>query len=44
MEERLNVAKVSYANLIKFKADTKYKKQADEMFARVEKDLQKYIK
>jgi outer membrane protein assembly factor BamD len=35
---------VSYANLIKFKADTKYKKQADEMFARVEKDLQKYIK
>jgi len=44
MEERLNVAKVAYANLIKFKADTKYKKQADEMLARVEKDLQKFIK
>ena len=44
MEERLNVAKVAYANLIKFKSDTKYKKQADEMLARVEKDLQKFIK
>ena len=44
MEERLNVAKVAYANLIKFKADTKYKKQADEMYARMEKDLQKFIK
>jgi len=44
MEERLNVAKLAYANLIKFKADTKYKKQADEMLARVEKDLQKFIK
>ena len=44
MEERLNVAKVAYANLIKFKADTKYRKQADEMLARVEKDLQKFIK
>ena len=44
MEERLNVAKVAYVNLIKFKADTKYRKQADEMFARVEKDLQKFIK
>jgi outer membrane protein assembly factor BamD len=44
MEERLNVAKVAYTNLIKFKADTKFKKQADEMFARIEKDLQKFIK
>ena len=44
MEERLNVAKVAYANLIKFKTDTKYKKQADEMYARIEKDLQKFIK
>jgi outer membrane protein assembly factor BamD len=26
MEERLNVAKVAYANLIKYKAETKYKK------------------
>ena len=44
MEERLIVAKLAYANLIKFKADTKYKKQADEMYARIEKDLQKFIK
>lgn len=44
MEERLNVAKVAYANLIKFKADTKYKQKADEMLVRIEKDLQKYIK
>ncbi|MEY4433704.1 MAG: hypothetical protein RLZZ44_1838 [Bacteroidota bacterium] len=44
MEERLNVAKVAYANLIKFKADTKYKQKADEMLVRIEQDLQKYIK
>ena len=44
MEERLNVAKVSYQNLIKFKADTKYKEKADEMYARVEQELQKYTK
>ncbi|MEO8239539.1 MAG: outer membrane protein assembly factor BamD [Flavobacterium sp.] len=44
MEERLNVAKVSYNNLLKFKSDTKYKKQADEMNARVETDLQKFTK
>jgi outer membrane protein assembly factor BamD len=44
MEERLNVAKVAYANLIKFNADTKYKKQAEEMLVRIEKDLQKFTK
>lgn len=44
MKERLNVAKTSYQNLIKFKADTKYKEQADEMYARVEQELQKYTK
>ena len=44
MQERLNVAKTSYQNLIKFKADTKYKEQADEMYARVEQELQKYTK
>lgn len=44
MEERLNVAKVSYQNLIKFNADTKYKEKADEMYARVEQELQKYTK
>lgn len=44
MEERLNVAKVAYNNLLKFKNDTKYKKQAEEMNARVETDLQKFTK
>lgn len=44
MEERLNVAKVAHASLMKFKADTKYKKAADEMLVRIEKDLQKFTK
>jgi outer membrane protein assembly factor BamD len=44
MEERLNVAKIAYANLIKFKADSKYKQKADEMMVRIEKDLQKITK
>ncbi len=44
MQDRLNVAKTSYQNLIKFKADTKYKEQATEMYARVEQELQKYTK
>jgi outer membrane protein assembly factor BamD len=44
MEERLNIAKVAYNNLLKYKSDTKYKKQADEMYARVETDLQKFTK
>ncbi|MDD5151482.1 MAG: outer membrane protein assembly factor BamD [Flavobacterium sp.] len=44
MEERLNVAKMAYSNLIKFKVDTKYKKTADEMSARIEKDLQNFTK
>jgi len=44
MEERLNVAKTAYLNLIKFKADTKYKKNTDVMFVRMETDLQKYTK
>jgi outer membrane protein assembly factor BamD len=44
MEERLNVAKLAQANLIKFDANTKYKKKVDEMSARIETDLQKFIK
>lgn len=44
MEERLNVAKASYFSLIKFNSETKYKEKADEMYARVEKDLQKFTK
>ncbi|MEN2488359.1 outer membrane protein assembly factor BamD [Flavobacterium sp. B11] len=44
MEERLHVAQAAYANLMKFKSDTKYKEKADEMNARVETDLQKFTK
>lgn len=44
MEDRLHVAQTCYANLLKFKSDTKYKKQVEEMNARVETDLQKFTK
>lgn len=44
MEERLNVAKTAQTNLIKFNAETKYKKEAEQMLARIEKDLQKFTK
>ena len=36
--------KHAYQSLMKFKADTKYKKEADEMFARIEKDLKQFTK
>jgi outer membrane protein assembly factor BamD len=44
MEDRLNVAKTAYSNLIKFNAETQYKEKAGDMFARIEKDLQKFTK
>ncbi len=44
MEERLQNAKVAYSKLIQFKGDTKYRKDADEMLARIDKDLQQYNK
>ncbi len=44
MEERLKTSKIAYANLIKFKADSEYKNQADEMLARLDKDLQQFSK
>ncbi|RTZ01821.1 outer membrane protein assembly factor BamD [Flavobacterium sp. RSP49] len=44
MEERLNVAKTAQANLIKFNAETKYIKVANQMLAQIEKDLQKFTK
>ncbi|HQF48496.1 outer membrane protein assembly factor BamD [Flavobacterium alvei] len=44
MEERLNIAKTAYTSLIKFKPDTKYKKQADDMLARIETDLKNFTK
>jgi outer membrane protein assembly factor BamD len=44
MEERLKNAKQAYATLVKFKTDTEYKTKADEMLARIEKDLQQFSK
>lgn len=44
MEERLNVAKTAYSNLIKFKADTQYKKKSDQMLVQIEKNLQNFTK
>ena len=44
MEERLKVSKVAYANLIKFKIDTQFKDKADQMLARIDKDLQQFSK
>ncbi|MDI1255214.1 MAG: outer membrane protein assembly factor BamD [Flavobacterium sp.] len=44
MQERLTIAKVAYNNLIKFKADTKYKAQADEMLAKIDTDLKQNTK
>lgn len=41
IEERLNIAKTAYQNLIKFKSDTKYKKTADEMALQIENKLKK---
>jgi outer membrane protein assembly factor BamD len=43
-EERLNVAKAAYSGLIKFNANSEYKQKADEMLARIEKDLQQFSK
>lgn len=44
MQERLNVAKVAYSNLIKFNNNTNYKQKADEMLAKIDKDLQQFSK
>lgn len=44
MEERLIDAKAAYNSLIKFKADTEFKSTADEMLAKIEKDLQQFQK
>jgi outer membrane protein assembly factor BamD len=44
MEDRLKVAKAAYTNLMKFNSDSKYKEKANEMLARIEKDLQKFTK
>ncbi len=44
MEERLNNAKIAYANLMKFNGETKYKKAADDMLAKIDQNLQQYNK
>jgi outer membrane protein assembly factor BamD len=44
MEERLNVAKTAHSSLIKFNASSEYKQKADEMLARIDKDLQQFSK
>jgi outer membrane protein assembly factor BamD len=44
MEDRLKNAKVAYNNLIKFKENTTHKEKADEMLARIEKDLKQFSK
>ncbi|WP_306352495.1 outer membrane protein assembly factor BamD [Flavobacterium sp. '19STA2R22 D10 B1'] len=44
MEERLATAKLAYTNLLKFKEDTEYKKEADKMYASIEKELQQFSK
>ncbi|NUY82262.1 outer membrane protein assembly factor BamD [Flavobacterium sp. MAH-1] len=44
MEERLNQAKGAYSNLLKFYPNTEYKKDADEMLAKIENDLKQFSK
>lgn len=44
MQERLNAAKVAHASLLKFSPNTEYKVEADEMLARIDKDLQQFSK
>jgi outer membrane protein assembly factor BamD len=44
MEERLNVAKTAYANLIKFNSFTEYKTKADDMLARINTELKQFSK
>jgi outer membrane protein assembly factor BamD len=44
MEDRLKSAKAAYSSLMKFKSDSEFKAKADEMLARIEKDLKQYSK
>src|SRR5574343_61020 len=43
-QERLDYAKTTYANLMKFKSDTEYKEKADKMLAVIEQELQQFSK
>ncbi|RTY95094.1 outer membrane protein assembly factor BamD [Flavobacterium sp. GT3R68] len=42
--DRLNTAKTAHSSLIKFNPNTEYKQKADEMLARIDKDLQQFSK
>lgn len=42
MKERLIIAKLAYANLVKFNGKTEFKTKADEMLARIETDLKQF--
>ena len=44
MEERLNVAKVAYSNLIRYNKNNDYRQRADIMLAKIDKDLQQFSK
>ncbi len=44
MQERLVNAKVAYGNLIKNNQNKEYKEKADQMLARIDKDLQQFPK
>lgn len=43
-QQRLTDAKANYAALVKFRPETKYKKEADESLAKIEVELQKFSK
>ncbi len=43
-EERLNYAKTTFNNLIKFNSATEFKAEADEMAASIDKELQQFSK
>lgn len=44
MEERLNISKVAYNNLMKFNENSEFKNKATNMLARINKDLQQFSK
>lgn len=44
MEERLKNAKIAYASLMKMEINAAHKEKANEMLAKIEKDLQQYSK
>lgn len=43
-KERLNYAKTTYSNLIKFNSSTEFKDKADKMLANIEQELQQFSK